>query len=468
MKRQDFLNVGIPDDLVPLAMAAVKTAAKSHRFHGVTPRRLVKDVASEPSRFANDDHFGNLARLLMAKPEAIPEREPIAYRRWGSEIDEGTLKQMQDACALPVAEKAAIMGDGHIGFGLPIGGVLATVDSVIPYAVGVDIGCRVKMSVIDTPVQDLEKELRGSIRRGDRLSESLERGTRFGVGASWRPRCNHPVMDADWNCSPVTKAMRDRAWDQLGTSGSGNHFVEIGVLTLQETDLGLPAGQYLAILSHSGSRGAGAQVCNYYKDVAIAGLNAQHRERHKHLAWLSMETEAGQEYWHAMNLMGEYASANHAVIHDNVVRILGAEVLAVIENHHNFSWLESHGGKELYVHRKGATPAGKGVLGVIPGSMADPCYVVRGKGNPESLNSASHGAGRRLSRTEARKRFNWSHWKSVLKQRGVRLLSAGLDEVPGAYKDIRVIMAEQTDLVDIVAEFMPRIVKMSDDGRSED
>jgi tRNA-splicing ligase RtcB len=147
----------------------------------------------------------------------------------------------------------------------------------------------------------------------------------------------------------------------------------------------------------------------------------------------------------------------------------GAQALAGVENHHNFAWKENHGGNEVMVHRKGATPAREGVLGVIPGSMADAAFLVRGKGNKESLDSASHGAGRRMSRTEARKQFTWKQWKPILEKRGVRLLGGGLDEVPGAYKDIRSVMAAQQDLVDVLATFEPKVVLMCNDGsRAED
>jgi tRNA-splicing ligase RtcB len=187
------------------------------------------------------------------------------------------------------------------------------------------------------------------------------------------------------------------------------------------------------------------------------------------LAWLDLDTEAGQEYWAAMNLMGDYAAANHQIIHRSVTQLLGAHILAGVENHHNFAWKEMHGGREVIVHRKGATPAGSGVLGVIPGSMADPAFVVRGKGNPESLDSASHGAGRCMSRKKARDTYNWKAVKLDLEKKGVRVLSAGSDEVPYVYKDIREVMRQQADLVTIVAQFDPRIVKMCDDGsRAED
>jgi tRNA-splicing ligase RtcB len=165
-----------------------------------------------------------------------------------------------------------------------------------------------------------------------------------------------------------------------------------------------------------------------------------------------------------MNLMGDYAAANHALIHQKVHRALGAELLAGVENHHNFAWKERHGDRDLIVHRKGATPAGAGVLGVIPGSMATPGFVVRGKGSVESLESASHGAGRVMSRTAAIKQFEWSQISPMLKERGVQLLSAGIDENPFVYKDIHQVMAQQADLVEVVARFDPKIVRMAEAG----
>jgi tRNA-splicing ligase RtcB len=171
--------------------------------------------------------------------------------------------------------------------------------------------------------------------------------------------------------------------------------------------------------------------------------------------------------------MGRYASANHALIHHHIARKLGADVLLDIENHHNFAWKETHQvdgqEREVIVHRKGATPAGAGVLGIIPGSMASPGFVVRGRGLPESLHSASHGAGRVMSRTKARQTFTWSATRKLLAERGVELLSAGLDEVPGVYKDIHAVMAAQIDLVEVLGRFDPRLVKMCPAGdRAED
>jgi len=192
-----------------------------------------------------------------------------------------------------------------------------------------------------------------------------------------------------------------------------------------------------------------------------------------HLSWLDLDSAEGQEYWYAMELMGQYAAANHACIHRHIAEHLGVEVLLDVENHHNFAWKETHwieGRKrEVIVHRKGATPAGQGVMGIIPGSMATPGFLVRGKGNSESLNSASHGAGRAMSRTQANKSFNWKDANRFLKERGVTLISAGLDEVPMVYKNIHEVMAAQSDLVDILGEFNPRLVKMAPAGeRPED
>ncbi len=336
---------------------------------------------------------------------------------------------------------------------------------MIPYAVGVDIACRMKMTVLDIPLRDLEQ-------KQDRLTRAIERETCFGVGASFRERRQHEVMDADWSVSPVTKSHRDKAWSQLGTSGSGNHFVEFGLFTAHNKIKELEAGTYVALLSHSGSRGTGASVCDHYSKLAVSQMPDLPGEL-KRLAWLSLDSQPGQEYWNAMELMGQYAAANHACIHRHIAEHLGAQVLLDLENHHNFAWKEKHViegvVREVAVHRKGATPAGEGVLGIIPGSMAAPGFVVSGKGNPESLNSASHGAGRAMSRKAANERFNWKEVNRFLKQQGVTLISAGLDEVPMAYKNIRDVMAAQKDLVTVLGEFMPKLVKMAPSGeRPED
>ena len=393
------------------------------------------------------------------------------FEKWGTDLDPQSLEQMRIAAALPVSVRAALMPDAHVGYGLPIGGVLATRNAVIPYAVGVDIACRVKMTVLDLPTEALDAQQ-------DRLIKAIETETRFGLGAQFQKGRlrTHPVMDADWSISPITRQQRDKAAAQLGTSGSGNHFVEFGELTVdaaQADQLQLPGpGTYLALLSHSGSRGAGASVCAHYSKLA----RQKHPELSKeasHLAWLDLDSPEGQEYWHAMQLMGRYAAANHELIHAHIARHLGADVLLDVENHHNFAWLETHeterGRETLVVHRKGATPADTDVRGIIPGSMAAHGYVVAGLGNEASLNSAAHGAGRVMSRKQAKRQFQWHHVRAMLERQRVRLLSAGLDEAPMVYKDLDTVMAAQRDLVSPLAKFQPRVVKMAPGGeRPED
>jgi tRNA-splicing ligase RtcB len=465
MNRRQLQKLGVPPKFAAAAIDALRNAATQDLGFGLKGKRakeLVQEVVRSPQTFVHDPIWGKLAGE-MAGYEPIELREPIGYRTWGDEIDAAAHAQMRDACRVPSAVGAALMPDAHVGYGLPIGGVLACENAVIPYAVGVDIACRMKLSVLDTPVESLAS-------RREPFRQAIEKGTRFGVGCEHKPKQSHEVMDADWSVSRITREKKDTAWKQLGTSGSGNHFVEFGVLTLadRDEDLGLDAGEYVALLSHSGSRGTGAAVCSTYSSIAQSKLPSELKELGR-LAWLDLDSDAGQEYWAAMNLMGEYAAANHAVIHRLVAKLLGAEIIAGVENHHNFAWLETHGGREVVVHRKGATPAGAGVLGVIPGSMADPAFIVRGRGNAESLDSASHGAGRQMSRTKAHDMFRFSQVRKELAERGIDVLSAGSDEVPGVYKDIRSVMAAQQDLVEIVAQFDPKIVKMCGDGsRAED
>jgi tRNA-splicing ligase RtcB (3'-phosphate/5'-hydroxy nucleic acid ligase) len=819
MNGKDLIKLGFkPGAAIGVALRLIPEAAK--HLNEVQIRRELKAVLENPAQHSTHPYFGELAVALREEAErpAFRERpEPAPYKIWGEGLEPGAVDQMKQAARLPVAVAGALMPDAHIGYGLPIGGVLATENAVIPYAVGVDIACRMKLSVFDIPAKDLQ-------RLNDQLVRTLQRETKFGTGVEYQKPLEHEVLDEDWSVTPVTKRVFDKARAQLGTSGSGNHFVEFGVLTLDRPDLGLDKGEYLALLSHSGSRGSGATVADFYSRLA--------RDRHpelppelSRLAWLDLNSEEGQEYWAAMNLMGKYAAANHALIHKKIAKALGARVAAGVENHHNFCipatervptpdgpvsiaqihagdkvycfnpdqgliparvkgawstgtkpiytirtrhrkirltathpvltlnpeplwveaaqlrlgdrivcaegyyrrdgdvpagvarfigaflgdgwvrrdtarrgytfglaigdasqphtsryvalieslpapevprrtwkdsplrlkvsapgaygisgsnkrlhqficnmglgvesthrrvpdfmfrapigdkrellagymdadgsigcaarrdgsglvracnellvhdlreialsarltcsnvraipvisnfgrttcygfnispasmknldlwherkralvenavirsdaradlladgvftekvigisvseeeevfdlevdhpahcfvcegvvvhncWREEHNGRELYVHRKGATPAGKGVLGVIPGSMAAPGFVVRGRGDAQSLESASHGAGRQMSRTAAREKFRWKQFKELFERAGVQLLSAGIDEAPGAYKDIHSVMAAQRDLVDVIARFDPKIVKMADAG----
>jgi len=421
-------------------------------------------VVHAPADFTADPLRGEFAKALLRSPKPITAA-PAPWQQWGDGLEPEAINQMARACQLPVSVAGALMPDAHVGYGLPIGGVLATDNAVIPYAVGVDIACRMKMTVLDLPVRELD-------RKRERLIKAIEEETRFGVGARFETVRQHEVLDADWSVSPVTKQNKMRAWSQLGTSGSGNHFVEFGIFTAREKIHDLPPGEYVALLSHSGSRGTGAAVCDHYSKLAM-DRHPELPKEHKHLAWLSLDSAEGQEYWAAMELMGQYAAANHALIHQHIAEHLRLQVLLDLENHHNFAWKERHGingvERDLIVHRKGATPAGAGVLGIIPGSMASPGYVVRGKGGPGSLDSASHGAGRVMSRKKATETFEWYKVNRVLKEAGVHLISAGLDEVPMVYKNIHQVMAAQSDLVETLGQFDPKLVKMAPHGeRPED
>ena len=281
-------------------------------------RGRILALAADPAAFRDDPELGELAEAVAPlRPAGFQERDaPAPWRRWGDDIAPAALGQMRDAARLPVSVRGALMPDAHPGYGLPIGGVLATEEAVIPYAVGVDIACRMRLSVLDVPVS----ELKGGAQR---LANAIERETAFGMGARLARPADHEVLDADWGATPVTRGVRQRAAEQLGSSGSGNHFVEFGTLTLERPEMGLAAGTYVALLSHSGSRGAGARIADHYTRLA-AEAHPELPKGLRHLAWLALDSEAGAEYWAAMELMGEYAAANHAVIHRRVAKALRA------------------------------------------------------------------------------------------------------------------------------------------------
>lgn len=460
MNNSQLRKLGVPDDCLATVIQGIQLASAAD-LRGKQIKDRISAALFEPADYLGDPYFGEFAQQLIDAAN-FQRPAPISFQQWGTDIESGCQTQMRQACSLPMAVGAALMPDAHIGYGIPIGGVLALDNAVVPYAVGVDIACRMKLSILDIPTTQLSDN-------NYRFKTALQNGTRFGIGSVHEKPQDHAVMDQDWDISRVTREHKDKAWKQLGTSGSGNHFVEFGVFTLDQRDdeLNLDPGEYVALLSHSGSRGTGAAVCDTYSNIARGRLPKQYEDVGR-LAWLSLDEDAGQEYWAAMNLMGDYAAANHDVIHRLVSKLMGARIISGVENHHNFAWKEQHGGREVIVHRKGATPAGAGVLGVIPGSMADPAFIVRGKGNEASLLSAAHGAGRRMSRTAAREKYNFRAVQKDLEVKGIQVLSAGADEVPYVYKNILEVMAAQQDLVEVVARFDPKIVKMSADGRAED
>ncbi|CAN5782228.1 RtcB family protein [soil metagenome] len=459
---QDVIALGYPQNRI-IRTALYLTETYFSDLSREEQLQVLAQVLASPEAYEEHPTLAPLAEKLLSpqREGLIPLRpDRLPYATYGQEgIEAGAIRQMETAMRLPVAVAGALMPDAHQGYGLPIGGVLATRHAVIPYGVGVDIGCRMSMSIYDLPAGFLEANRQS-------LKGMLLNHTRFGTDSFKQPQ-DHPILDrAEFAEIKVVRHLKDRARKQLGSSGGGNHFVEFGTVEILDApnEFGLPAGAYLALLSHSGSRGLGAAIADHYTKVAMAGCKLPPEARH--LAWLDLDTEAGQEYWRGMNLAGDYASACHHQIHARLAAQLAHEPVAVVENHHNFAWKERDAqGGEIIVHRKAATPSGKGMLGIIPGSMATPGFIVRGKGEAASLHSASHGAGRQLSRTKAKESFSLPQVQQVLLEAGVEVIGSGLDEAPMAYKDIRQVMAAQQELVEVVGTFSPKIVRMCGDER---
>jgi tRNA-splicing ligase RtcB len=470
----ELLGLGWPQGIViglGLEMAA-RLAAENVGHERIIAE--LENVRAFPERHAAEGGpAAPLARAWIAQL-AVPLDEqiratPLDAPIWGADIiDQAAIEQLQGAMRLPVTVGGALMPDAHVGYGIPIGGVVALENAVAPYMVGVDIACRMMMSIYPVAADGMfaNQTSRDLVRR------SMTEQTRFGVGAQFGKfdRRQHDVLDdEDWEATRLLKHLKDKACAQLGTSGSGNHFVDAGALDVDAEGaaaLGLEPGRYLAIMSHSGSRGVGATIADHFSKLARKVTPLPDKLRH--LAWLPLSSAEGAEYWISMNLAGRFASACHHTIHRAIAKSLGERPLVQVENHHNFAWEEEWGGRKVIVHRKGATPAHAGVLGIIPGSQGHDSFIVRGKGSEESINSASHGAGRRMSRKAAKEAIPKRDRDSWLRQEGVELLAGGMDEAPQAYKDIREVLALQTDLVEPIATFKPRIVLMSSDGKSED
>jgi tRNA-splicing ligase RtcB (3'-phosphate/5'-hydroxy nucleic acid ligase) len=396
------------------------------------------------------------------------------YGEIGVDIEQSALAQLELALQLPIAVRGALMPDAHPGYALPIGGVFAAHRAVAPAMVGVDIGCRMHLSIFAMPPEEL-------LRRRDALFADLQAITAFGAGVS-RPRpADHEILDDKrWGLTSQTRGLRAKAAAQLGTSGSGNHFAELVVGERVQTEdggwriedrrnLDPPSSiaipdRFCGLLTHSGSRGVGYAIANNYIRVA-AQETAKRARAPKMYEWLDLDGEAGQEYWAAMELAGAFAQACHEVIHESFARRAGLEPLAAVQNHHNFAW--RHG--DLVIHRKGATPAEIGVLGVIPGSMGSASYLVEGLGAEEALWSASHGAGRRGSRTAARNSISMRDVRAWLAEQDVLVEGLSVDESPQAYKDIERVMRVQVEagLIRPLARMRPVAVIMAGETGNE-
>ncbi|MEJ7737929.1 MAG: RtcB family protein [Chitinophagaceae bacterium] len=458
LKGKDLRAIGFPESpVISTTMKVMETLYRQKQKQEALD--VLKKLLADPASYANDGQLGKIAELLLPKktkeePEIALNATGVHFNVFGPEhIEEGAMSQMRQAVKLPVSVAGALMPDAHQGYGLPIGGVLATANAVIPYGVGVDIGCRMCLSIFPLDPEQL-------VKREDYFVRELNEKTLFGAGMEFKQTSDHEVLERRaFNEISLLKGLQSKAARQLGSSGSGNHFVEFGVVEVTEYDpvLKMEPGRYTGLLSHSGSRALGANIANHFTKIA---KQKRHLPKEaSNLAWFNLDEQEGIEYWMAMSLAGDYASACHHIIHEKMARQLGAP-LCMVENHHNFAWKELHDGKEMIVHRKGATPAGKNILGIIPGSMTAPGFIIKGKGEPSSLNSASHGAGRKMSRTSAIKTITPKEFREELGRHNVTLIGGGLDEAQHAYKDIEVVMQSQKQLVQVVGKFHPKIVKM--------
>jgi len=463
LKGKEIRRVGLHDDAA-ISLAVNLTAKHFRQEDKIEVLEILKELIRQPADFVKNQYFAELAQFLLPKETMLPKekrkkhhfpKKDAAYPIFGQEnIDPEAIKQMETAMSLPIIVKGALMADAHVGYGLPIGGVVAAYNAVMPYGVGMDIGCRMCLSVYP----ESPKIIKG---QRDKLQKILIENTRFGLG-EFTDIGDHELMERkEFNEIKILKALQKTFYNQLGTSGHGNHFVDMGYIVVKEfsAELGIQPGEYFAILSHSGSRNFGAEIAKHYTKVAADKLGFS-GEAGK-LAWLELDSEEGQEYWLAMNLAGDYSAANHRIIHRKLAKAIGEKPIKIIENHHNFAWKENLTTNEtLIVHRKGATPAKIGDVGIIPGNMVSPAFIVSGKGSETSLNSASHGAGRQLSRSKANNTFTKSSLKKILEQEGVELIGGSPEESPLAYKNIFEVMEAQKDLVNVLALFYPKIVRM--------
>lgn len=461
LQLKELSKLGYTNDRV--RSLVINTLSKHFKHHQKEELiEMLTSIINTPEHYLQDPVLGKIAGQFVTESQAqsfaafsLLDQPRTLKIYGGKQIEQGAKRQMELAMSLPVTVQGALMPDAHTGFGLPIGGVLATDQVVIPYAVGVDIGCRMALTILDESESYLK-------RYGYQVKTALKEHTHFGMEGGLDGRQEHEVLDSPlFGSTELLKRLQGKAAKQLGSSGSGNHFVEFGEIELfADNSLHLSAGKYLALLSHSGSRGLGANIAQHYTKIAMdtCKLPAEAQQ----LAWLDIRSDAGEQYWLAMNLAGDYARACHDTIRTNLLQALGLQALATVENHHNFAWQDTLAdGRRVITHRKGATPAHRGELGIIPGSMSTAAYLVAGKGREQALYSASHGAGRSMSRQRAKESTTVSDMKKELAHAGITLIGGSLEESPVAYKDIETVMSLQQDLVQVEGKFLPRIVRMN-------
>ncbi len=368
--------------------------------------------------------------------------EHVPIKLWLDDIDETALTQAKNLANLPFAYKwIAVMPDCHTGFGMPIGGVLAAQEVIVPNAVGVDIGCG--MLAVRTDLLEITPAALHEIIA--QIKQVIPVGFK------------HHLTDQPWSgldrapdVGVIQKELAS-ARRQLGTLGGGNHFIEI-----QHGSDG-----HIWLMIHSGSRNFGLQTATFFHKRAV--VSCEKGKVHlpdRDLSFLSMDTQDGRDYFLAMRYCCDFARANRALMMEKTLEILArvtrGRQLEAIDIHHNYADLEDHYRRAVLVHRKGATKASMDMVGIIPGSMGTRSYIVRGLGNPESFESCSHGAGRRMGRKEAIRSLKLEEEQKKLTGILNGLHSrGGLDEAPGAYKDIDVVMRNQKDLVEVTIALTP-------------
>ncbi len=365
-------------------------------------------------------------------------------KTWCKNIEDNAMRQIENLSKLPFAfHHIAIMPDCHSGYGMPIGGVLATNGVIIPNAVGVDIGCGMsatRYSLNDISIENL-KLIMGKIRE------------KIPVGFNHRKDKNMELMP-NLEYGNIINKQYESACKQLGTLGGGNHFIEIQK----------GSDNFIWIMIHSGSRNLGKQVCDYYNQVAEDRNKEWYSsvDIKQELAFLPIHSIEAKEYKKEMDYCLAFAKANRDLmmrdINDIMYLVVSAEPREYINIHHNYATWENHFDRNVIVHRKGATSAKFGEYGIIPGSQGTKSYIVKGKGNPDSFMSCSHGAGRKMGRKQAERELNLEEEIKKLDEQGILHTIRGkkdLDEASGAYKNIDEVMKNQEDLVDIVVELTP-------------
>jgi tRNA-splicing ligase RtcB len=371
---------------------------------------------------------------------------------WTDDVEESAMQQIENLCTLPfLFHHLAIMPDVHAGMGMPIGGVLACVDAVIPNAVGVDIGCGMCAVKTNWRVEDISADvLRKRIMRG--IRERIPLGMDH---HKERQDESYLPQGHDIDKLTVVKAQYISAQRQVGTLGGGNHFIE-----LQRDEQGM-----LWIMIHSGSRNLGKQVGDHYNKLAVM-LNERWHSVVKpelRLAFLPLRTQEFNDYWAEMQYCVEFALCNRRLMMERIQEVIadalpGIEFEPMINIAHNYAAWEHHYGKNVIVHRKGATLAREGIIGIIPGSQGTASYIVEGLGNPDSFNSCSHGAGRLMSRTTAVKTLSLEDEVKKLNEQGIVHAirsQRDLEEAAGAYKDIEQVINNELDLVKILTRLLP-------------